>query len=123
MKSNTIQMLTNAVMTGTSTVNSDPIELDQIYGFAIQVTWTGAAVGSFKLQASCDAPGRTTQTSNGGPDSVTNWSDITGTSQAVSGTPGNFMWNINGCFYRYVRLVYTNSSAAGTFSAKAVVKG
>ena len=123
MKSNTITMITGASMTGTVTVNSNPINLDQIYGYAVQVVWSGNPTGSFKLQASCDAPTSTNQTANGGPDGIVNWSDITGTAQAVAGSAGNFMWNQNGAFYRYVRLVYTNSAGVGSFSANVVIKG
>lgn len=123
MKSNTIQMLNGAVMTGTTVITSNPFPLDQIYGFAIQAYWTGSPIGSFKLQASSDAPGKTTQTSNGGPDIVTNWTDIDNSTTAAAGSPGNYMWNFNGCFFRYVRLVYTNASGVGSLSAEICEKG
>lgn len=123
MKSNTISVLVNASMTGTTVVNSNPIPLDQIYGFALQAYWTGTPVGTFKLQGSCDAPGKTTQTSNGGPDIVTNWSDIANSTTTAAGSSGNFVWNFNGCFFRYVRLVYTNASGTGTLNAEIVNKG
>ena len=124
MKSNIVQLKfkPNANMTGTSTINSDPIALDQIYGFAVQAFWTGTPVGNFKLQVSCDAPGDTTQTSNGGPDKVTNWTDLTGSTQAAGGL-SYFVWNINGAFYRYVRLVYTNTSGSGVLKAQICLKG
>ena len=67
-------MMSNGVMTGTNTIVSDPVCLDQIYGYAIQARWTGTPRGTMKLQASCDSPNRTTQTSNGGPDSISNFS-------------------------------------------------
>ncbi len=123
MKSNTIQMLSGAAMTGTAVVTSNPIPLDQIYGFAIQAYWTGTSTGTLKLQASCDAPVRTTQTSNGGPDVVTNWTDIANSSTPVISGGGNFIWNFTGCFYRYVRLVYTNATGTGSLSAEISEKG
>ncbi len=123
MKCNTITLLSGSSMTGTTTVNSAPIELDQIYGYAIQAAWTGTPNGTIKLQGSCDAPARQTQTSNGGPDSVTVWTDIADSSQNISGSAGNYMWNVNGAFYRFVRLTYTNSSSTGTLSANIVLKG
>jgi hypothetical protein len=123
MKSNTIVLLTNAAMTGTTTVESAPIPLEQIFGYAVQAVWTGTPNGSLKLQASCDAPGRDNQTSNGGPDDVTNWTDIAGSTLAITGVAGNYMYNVTDAFYRYFRVVYTNTSGVGSLSVKAVVKG
>lgn len=124
MKANviTLNISASGVMTGTNTITSDPIRVDQIYGYAIQAVYTGTPVGTLSLQASCDAPGRTTQVSNGGPDSVTNWSTVTNSSTAVSGA-GSFMWNVIGGFYNYVRLVYTNTSSTGVLTAKISEKG
>lgn len=125
MKSNTIQFTftPNATMTGTATIVSNPIPLDQIYGFAIQAFWTGSPTGTLKLQASSDSPGRETQTSSGGPDAVTNWSDVTNSSYSITGSAGNYMWNFNGAFYRYVRISYTNISGTGTMAAEISAKG
>lgn len=123
MKSNVIQMLSGSAMTGTTVVNSNPIRVDQIYGFAIQAFWTGTPTGTLKLQASCDSPPKQTQVSNGGPDAVTNWSDIADSSYSIAGDAGNYMWNFNGSFYNYVRLVYTNASGTGSLSAEICVKG
>lgn len=110
-------------MTGTTTIVSNPIPLDQIYGFAIQAIWTGSPTGAIKLQASCDSPGRETAQSNGGPDTVTNWTDVTNSSYSISGSAGNYMWNFNGSFYRYIRVSYTNSSGTGTLTAQITPKG
>lgn len=129
MRSNTITMTfgnppsNSASMTGTTTVNSNSIPLDQTYGFAIQAVWTGTSAGTLKLQASNDAPVRETQTNNGGPDTITNWTDIANSSTAVISGGGNFMWNFTGCFYRNVRLTYTNATGTGTLTASIVPKG
>lgn len=124
MKANVITLTISAggVMTGTTVITSNPVRLDQIYGYAIQAVYTGSPVGTLKLQASSDSPARQTQVSNGGPDVVTNWTDITDSSEAVSGA-GSFMWNVTGCFYNYVRLVYTNASGTGVLTAKLSEKG
>ena len=123
MKANTSQLnFANAVMTGTTTIVSDPIPLDQIYGFAIQAIYTGTPIGSIKLQASSDAPLHTSQTSNGGPDVVTNWVDIANSQYTIAGT-GQYMWNYNGAFFRYVRIVYTNTSGVGHLAAEICIKG
>lgn len=123
MKCNTIQMITNGSMTGTAEIDSSPIPLEQIYGFAIQAIWTGTPNGTIKLQASSDAPSRETQQSNGGPDTVTNWTDVANSSVSITGSAGNYMWNFNGAFYRYVRVVYVNSSSTGTLNVEMCVKG
>lgn len=123
MKSNVSQILAAAAMTGTSVVNSNPIRLDQIYGFAIQAFWTGSPTGTLKLQASCDSPPNHSQVSNGGPDTVTHWDDIVNSSYAIAGTSGTYTWNFNGAFFNYVRLVYTNASGTGSLSAEICLKG
>lgn len=123
MKSNTLTLLTAAAMTGTTVVESAPIPVEQIFGYAVQAVWTGTPNGSLVLQASCDAPLRDNQATNGGPDEVINWTEIAGSSYAIVGAPGNYMWNVSDAFYRYFRLVYTNTSGVGSLSVKAVVKG
>jgi hypothetical protein len=110
-------------MTGTTEIDSAPLRVDQIFGLAIQATWTGTPNGTIKLQASCDTPPTASQVANGGPDAVTNWSDISDSSYSISGVAGNYMWNINGAFYNYIRIVYVNASSTGSLSAKACVKG
>lgn len=126
MKSNVVLLLTNSAMTGTTVVTSSPIRLDQIYGFAVQAFWVGSpnVTGTFKLQASCDSPPTHSQVSNGGPDAVTNWDDITNSPHTITtDTGGTYTWNFNGAFYNYVRLVYTNASGSGSLSAEICLKG
>ncbi len=116
-------MLTNAVMTGTTEVDSPPLNLDQMFGLAIQAIWTGTPVGSMKLQASVQSPPTQNQTSNGGPDNITQWTDISGSSVSISASAGNFMWNLDAAYYRYIRLVYVNASGSGVLNVHANIKG
>ena len=37
-----------------ATINSQAMQLYNMYGYSIQLVWTGTPTGSFKLQASCD---------------------------------------------------------------------
>lgn len=122
MKQNTIILLSAAAMTSTTEVDSAAIPVDQLWGFAIQAVWTGTPTGNLKLQASCDAPLLTTQTSNG-TSSVTNWTDVADTTVAVAGAAGNYMWNVTSAAYRFVRLVYINASGTGVLSATMSAKG
>lgn len=123
MKSNTITLLTNASMTGTDTITSAPIPLDQIYGYAIQASWTGTPTGTFSLQASSESPPTQSQVANGGPDNITLWDTIANSSYSIAGSSGTYMWNVNLAFYRYVQLVYTNTSGTGSLSAIMSAKG
>ncbi len=122
MKTNTITLLTDVSMTGTTTITSDPLPLDQIFGFAVQASWTGTPEGVFSLQASSQSP-MGSQVGSGGPDPITLWDTIAGSAASAVGSSGSFMWNVNTAFYRYVRLVYTNTTGTGLLSAIVSVKG
>jgi hypothetical protein len=101
-------------------LNSSPLSLEFAFGYALQCVFTGAPVGTLKLQGSNDAP----------PDanfqfasfSPTNWTDITGSSAAVAAA-GNVLFNGTGTYYRYVRAVYTFTSGTGSLSVVGNTKG
>ena len=92
---------------------SAPILLDQIYGFSFQAVFTGAPDGSFKLQVSNDDKSFGFQ--------PVNWTDITGSTQVIT-EAGDIVWNFNGAFYKWVKVVYEASSGSGscdiTYSSK-----
>lgn len=101
--------------------NSSPQQVWVKYGFFIQAVWTGTPTGTFKLQISGDPQ------SNVPGAAPTNWSDYSGSSEAISAA-GNFYWNVGEVFFNWVRLVYTDGSGgtstavltASTFNAKGV---
>lgn len=101
--------------------NSTPVWLGHICNYSIQLVFTGAPVGTFKLQASDDygnpslAP---TQQYQG----VVNWTDITGSPQPIAAA-GNHMWTVANAGYRWVRFVWTGTGAATLTSARFNVKG
>lgn len=102
--------------------NLRPVWLGHICNYSIQLVFTGSPVGAFKLQGS-DDPGQ----ANGGQTpqakGVTNWTDITSSSQSVSAA-GNIMWDVANAGYNWVRVAYTVTSGTGTLtSARANVKG
>ena len=107
-----------------TTINSTPMNLVSIYGFSIQVVWTGTPTGSFKLQASSDVADSQLANAQMLP---TNWSDVTNSSYAVTAA-GNYMWNVSDAMYTWVRVVYTDTSggvstaqiASCTLAAKGV---
>lgn len=95
-------------------VESQVLQLQDIYGYAIQVAINGSPDGSIKLQASCDpVPPQSLQfSSNGIPQYVpTNWSDIPDSEQSVS-EAGTFFWNMPGCeSYTFVKVAYRDGSS------------
>lgn len=103
-------------------ITSSGINLISIYAFSIQAVWSGgsAPVGVFKLQGSND-PGD--NGSGQGVSQPTNWTDITSSPQAISGTPGSALFDVTECAYRWVRLVYTRTSGSATVNAIMNVKG
>ena len=105
MKEYNIVFLTNQPL-NTSFVGM-PLQLNKIFGYSLQVGWTGNANGTFKLQASCDA--------NFTGVLPTLWTDIQDSSKTIP-TDGSGIWNYSDCWYTWVRLVYTDNSG-GTSTA------
>lgn len=91
--------------------NSESQDLSQDAGYSLQIVLSGAALtGSLKLQASNDN---------------STWTDIAGSSQAVSGiTSANYLWNYDAQYYQHVRAVWTYTSGTGSVvSSKMTTKG
>ena len=105
----------------TATITSNAIWLGHIANYSIQLVFTGSTPnGTFKLQASCDEPNKT----NAAETTVTNWTDITDSDQAITAA-GDHMWTVENAGYTFARAVWTDStSSAGTItSARFMVKG
>jgi|GEM_PF-2192117 len=101
-----------------SSQNSDPINCDYIDTLAIQAVLTGTSpTGTLKLQGSCDVGTRTLD-NNPANNAVTNWTDVSGSSQAISAT-GNYMFNISDMSWKWLRVVWTFTSGTGA----AVIRG
>lgn len=106
-----------------SSFNLNGVWLGHICNFSIQLVFTGTPNGTFKLQGSNDA---------GSPDGgsqpflysgVTNWTDITGSSQAIT-TAGDLMYQFENAGFNFVRVVWTRSSSTGSLtSARMQLKG
>jgi hypothetical protein len=78
-----------------------------LFSCSAQITTTGAAAGTLKIQASNDYVVQ----ANAVP---VNWSDIPSASVAVSGA-GSYLIPFTNLCYEHVRLVYTNTGS-GTIS-------
>lgn len=120
MRQGSIVLLTNANMT--SAVTSLGVNLISIYAYSIQAVWSGGSTpnGTFTLQGSNDSGDNG---SGQGVSQPTHWTTITGSSQAVTGTPGSILYDVTECSYRWVRLVYTPVSGSSTLNAIINVKG
>lgn len=105
-----------------ATITSRGVWLGHIADFSIQLVFTGAPVGTFKLQASNDVGTEDKGGAGWSDTGVTHWTDLD-SSQAISAA-GDLMYNYRGAGFRWVRVVYTKTSGTGTITvAKANCKG
>lgn len=103
-----------------TTLNSPAIDMQQLYGIAIQATFTATPTGTFKLQASCD-PATSYNSGNGqGANPITNWTDVANSSYVVSAS-GNYLWNVFDCMFNWIRVVYTDGSGGTSTSVCNIV--
>ena len=116
----------------TATTGTDPFRFENMDGASIQLTIAAAGdiVGTAEIQVSNDYGGRTGVTSEWVPNdtaaaTITNWTTLGGSSQTVNGTTGSpFVWNLNGGYYRWFRLLVTRSSGTtSTMTALVFAKG
>jgi len=105
----------------TSNITSNAIWLGHIANAAIQLIFTGTPNGTFKLQASCDAPKK----GNEGNTIPTNWTDVIDSSQSVTAA-GDHIYELQNIGYTFVRLIWTDTSSGSPStldSARYMVKG
>lgn len=100
-------------------ITSSALPLATMYGFSMQVVMTGVLTGTLKLQASDDFGNSNSAIDGTG---ITTWADISGTSQAITNTTTS-LYNLGDVYYRWVRLVYTAATGAGTMVATFNAKG
>lgn len=100
--------------------NGSPVLLEQFYGYSVQVIITGTVTGSLKLQGSDDF--RVPSMNDPTGVNVVNWTDITGSTQSISGS-GNGIYNSPSCQFRWIRPVYTAVSGTGTMTINVEGKG
>ena len=112
-------VFTNTSMTGTTTISSSAMFVGDTSLYSIQAVWTGTPAGTMKLQASNDP----TPAIGTIPYTVSNWSDITYSFLTLTGSAGNYLWSVDNCAYKFVRITYTNTSGSGSLAAIMVRKG
>lgn len=90
-------------------VTSTCVDMNNTITASIQAIWTGAtANGTLQLQTSNDIASSCS--------GVTNWSTYTNSQVFVVGA-GNFTWVLDSASYRWLELVYTETSGTGTLNA------
>lgn len=121
-----IYNIQNIIPAGTvlnTTINSQAIQLENTYGYSLQIVFTGTPTGSFKLQSSCDPVTKQNQILQANGSVVytpTNWTDVANSTFVVSAA-GSVQWNYPGLDgANYVRAVYTDTSG-GTSTAVVTV--
>ncbi len=101
-----------------ASINSDSTYLDQVVLASIQAVWSGAPVGTIKVQLSNDVGADLN-----GNGSVSNWTDVSGSSVSTGGSANSYIWELPNIGARWVRLVYTRVSGTGTLNARRTIKG
>lgn len=104
-------------------VTSEAIYLGHICNYAIQLVFTGAPEGSFKLQASNDQGHPAAVSQEEREEGVVNWTDIEDSDQAILAA-GNHMYQVENAGYLWVRVVWTFDAGTGALTdARFNVKG
>lgn len=94
-------------------INSSALPLYQMFGYAIQIVFTGTPTGSFKLQGSCDPVPQAGSPSITAVIPPVNWTDIASSTQMVAAA-GSIFYNVTDVLYNWVRVVYTDTSSGSS---------
>lgn len=89
-------------------VTSDALDVIAYEGFSVHVSWTGDTDGTVYLQASNDG---------------SNWENITGASVATGGAAASELFNVQGVFFKSLRVFYDRTGGTGVLSAVVIAKG
>lgn len=120
MQSANFSEISNAAMT--ANIFGTPVLLDQAEELSFQASWVGTPTGNISVQVSDDMGADSIGTSPLGT-GITNWTDVSGSSQPAGGSAGNFGYNLPNIGYKWARLIYTFTSGTGTLNARAEIKG
>lgn len=101
----------NLALDGTdmqSNIESKPLWLAHIIHYSVQTVYTGTPNGTLKIQGSND-DGVGTNDPKKVDANIQNWTDL-GVSDTITAA-GSTMFNVENCGYKWVRLVWTDSSS------------
>lgn len=121
MRFNPFQLVSSGVLGVNYT--SSVVDLQQVWVFSLQASWTGSPIGEFKLQASNDIiPVINNQDYPVTPPVV--WTTISGSVNSTTAlSSASYVWNIDSPAYRWVRLSYVASTATGVLIVNGLCKG
>lgn len=125
MKVENYKVITDGAMTGTDTINSDPIWLGHICNWAIQLVWvksSGTLDGDYKIQVSNAALAAAPSSGKVVPLNVV-WTDLDSATGSVTDGDGNDLINFENAGYQWARIVYINTTGVGVLQARINGKG
>lgn len=99
-----------------ATINSLAMQLENMWGYSIQITFAGTPTGTFKLQGSDDPVPKSSLVigSNGSVVyTPVYWTDVANSTFTVAAA-GNVAWDVTNTAYNYVRVVYTDGSSGSS---------
>lgn len=116
MKTNSIKLLDNVSLAGTTPITSIILPMDRVYCFGLQSIVSGASIaGSFQMFVSCEQ-GRDEQGAG-----VTAWAPLD--SATTLTTAGSSIINKDGIGYRWFKVVFTPASGTGNLTLIINTKG
>lgn len=115
MKRHNFEIFSSDDLSGNLT--SEPISLFNIYGFSIQLVYTGSPNGAFVLEGSNDA-----SFDNQKNTPPTNWTELSGTTATIIAA-GSYIYNYSLVPFNWVRVKWTFSSGSGSLNGRINIKG
>lgn len=97
-------------------ITSDPIWLQNIVNYNIQLVFTGSPGGNFKLQISNDLGNPQAVEQQNQDFQIVNWTDMADSGQTISAA-GNHSYEVQNSGHRWVRLIWTETSGSGTMTS------
>lgn len=103
------KILLSGSMSGTSTIQSSTMVLDNLDNIGLRIKWTGTPTGTITVQCSVD---------NIDFDSLT----FNPTLTQPAGSAGGYLVSLNQLPFSYMYVQYVNSSGSGTLTVTAEAK-
>lgn len=104
-------------------VNSSPFWIGHFSGYSVSVTVTNqSSYGATAKLQGCNDDGRDSTGSSG----LDNWVDLPNsgaTANLTLAANGTQLWNVDGAFYKWIRVVSTWSAGSATLDIRANGKG
>lgn len=103
-----VVLLSGGNMTGTTVIDSKPMDIGHLQGAALSAVFTGTPVGKFQVMVSVDG---------------VNYDDLGENIPDAAGTADVRIANLFWLAVKWVKLRYTNVSGSGTLTVTGMAKG